>query len=106
MKIDIGSKDILANRSDCLAIPLLKQNRLTESAGIVNDASGGQLQKLIKQSHFKSEPGNTIVFHALEGVAAKSVMLYGVGNASEILRKSFRMSIEAVPVRLASENCI
>ncbi len=38
MKIDIGNKDILTNRSDCLAIPLLKQNRLTESAGIVNDA--------------------------------------------------------------------
>jgi leucyl aminopeptidase len=105
MKIDIGNKDILANRSDCLAIPLLNHNRLTQSAELVNEATGGQLQKLIKQSHFRSEPGNTIVFHALEGIGAKSVMLYGVGNASEILRNSFNKSIAAVPGRLASENC-
>ena len=105
MKIDIGNRDILANRSDCLAIPLLKHNRLTQSAELVNEATGGRLQKLLKESRFRSEPGNTVLFHALDGVSAKSVMLYSVGNASEIERKSFAKSIQAVTSRLAGENC-
>jgi leucyl aminopeptidase len=105
MKIDIGNRDLPGNKSDCLVIPLLKHNRLTQSAEIVNDATGGRLKTLLKESRFKSEPGNTLLLHALDGVSAKSVMLYSVGNASEITRENLGQSIEAVSQRLASENC-
>ena len=43
MKIDMGNRDLPGNRSDCLVIPLLKHNRLTQSAEAVNEATGGRL---------------------------------------------------------------
>ena len=105
MKTDIGKRDLLKNRSDCLVIPVLKHNRLTESAKLLNEVTGGRFHKLLKDNRFNSEGGNTIVFHALEGVTARRIMAYGIGNASEVTRKSFGAAVTAVMKRLMSENC-
>ena len=105
MKTDIGNRDLLKNRSDCLVVPVLKHNRLTGSARLVDEATGGRFHKLLKDNRFDSDAGNTIVFHALEGVTAKRVMAYGIGNASEVTRKQFGAAVTAAIKRLVSEKC-
>ena len=105
MMIQIKSSSPLKLPGNCLVVPLLKNNRMTNIAAQVNEASDGLLHQLAKKSGFKGEAGSTLVFHNLPGIKALRVMLVGVGKKKEINAKTTREVIEAVVKRLQQENC-
>ncbi len=105
MMIQIKSSSPLKLPSNCLVVPMLKNNRLTSIAAEVNDASGGLLHDLAKKSGFNGKAGSTTVFHNLPGIKALRLMLVGVGNKKEINGKTTRQVIQAVMKRLHQENC-
>jgi len=105
MMIQIKSSSPLKLQGNCLVVPLLKNNRMTNIAAQVNEASDGLLHQLAKKSGFKGEAGSTLVFHNLPGIKALRVMLVGVGKKKEINAKTTREVIEAVVKRLQQENC-
>ncbi len=105
MMIQIKSSSPLKLSGNCLVVPLLKNNRMTNIAAQVNEASDGLLHQLAKKSGFKGEAGSTLVFHNLPGIKALRVMLVGVGKKKEINAKTTREVIEAVVKRLQQENC-
>ena len=105
MMIQIKSSSPLKLSGNCLVVPMLKNNRMTNIAAQVNEASDGLLHQLAKKSGFKGEAGSTLVFHNLPGIKALRVMLVGVGKKKEINAKTTREVIEAVVKRLQQENC-
>ena len=105
MMIQIKSSSPLKLPGNCLVVPMLKNNRMTNIAAQVNEASDGLLHQLAKKSGFKGEAGSTLVFHNLPGIKALRVMLVGVGKKKEINAKTTREVIEAVVKRLQQENC-
>lgn len=105
MKFQIKSTSPAKLPGDCLVVPILKNNRLTEAAAHVNDASDGRLRELAKKSAFKGEAGATLLFHDIPGIRAARVMLIGVGNKSGIDARRMREAMAAVMQRLQQENC-
>ena len=55
MNIQIKSSSPEKLPGDCLVVPLLKNNRLTSIAALMNDASGGKLHELAKKSGFQGK---------------------------------------------------
>lgn len=64
------------------------QGTLTGRIAEVNQASGGVIAKLAEQKVWNGKTGKVLELHHLSGIAAKSVILVGLGDADKITAAS------------------
>ena len=64
----------------CLVIGVVKHEPLQGSAQLIDQASNGALQKLIKSGDISTDWKSTTLLHGLDGVAAKRILVMGFGE--------------------------
>ncbi len=87
MQITTTSKKISAPASACTIVPVFKGRR-PASYRILDEASGGFLDKAVKQAGFEAACGETLTLHA-PGLRHRVIIVAGLGQAGELNRVKF-----------------
>jgi len=71
--------DVIKQRGHCLVLGCYENSQLAPSAATLNQATGGQLETLIKRERFEGKAGQQLLLLNPQGVAAERLLLIGVG---------------------------
>lgn len=71
-------------RSGAIAVAVLEEKQLTPSAAKLDERTGGAVTKAISASRFKGKPGEILPILSPAGLAAKRVVLFGLGKGAEV----------------------
>ena len=77
-------------RASCVVVGVYESRRLSPSAKILNDASGGELAKLLRSFDMKGSADDTLLVNDLPGISAKRVLLIGCGKSGSISVSQYR----------------
>ncbi|AKX56160.1 aminopeptidase [Thiopseudomonas alkaliphila] len=67
--------------TELLILPIFSEQPLSNSAAALNQALNSQLQTLIDQGDFTASAASTLLLPAVQGIAAKRLLLVGCGKA-------------------------
>ena len=89
MKVNLVDGNVAEIEADLLAIPIsssLASPALTQ----LSEASGVDLAAMAADEHFKGEVGKTFLWRGLPNVAARRVVLVGIGDDEDVSQGSYR----------------
>jgi leucyl aminopeptidase len=89
-KIALGKQ-----RASCIVVGIYESRRLSASADVVNEASGGELAKLVRGFDMQGGIGDTQLLNNLPGVSAKRVLLVGCGKRGPLQPGQYRRLLTA-----------
>jgi len=79
-----------AARTQCLVIGIYAGKRLSKAAQSVDGASSGAVKKALSHGDMTGQLGGTQMLYDIDGVAAKRVLLVGLGKAKSATIKQFQ----------------
>jgi leucyl aminopeptidase len=82
-------------RATCIVAGVYESRRLSPSAEAINDASGGELARLVRSFEIKGSTGDTLLLNTLPGVSAKRVLLVGCGKHTAMPPSQYRRVLSA-----------
>ena len=82
MEFGYTSGAAAAQKVGCLVAGVVQPRRLSGAAQSANEASAGQLSKLMRAANFDGAAGKSVVLHNVNGVSADRVMLVGLGKGA------------------------
>jgi leucyl aminopeptidase len=94
--MDISVKHIadpVAQRCGCLVLPVAEGGKLGATAARIDQATGGQLARLLGSEHFSGAPGKSVLLHQPAGVAAGRLLVLGCGKADTADAVAFRRMV-------------
>jgi leucyl aminopeptidase len=77
-------------RTDCAVVGVYKGGRLSEAAREIDAAAGGLVAGLVKRGDFTGAPGKTLMVPTPAGIAAKRLLLVGLGEPGKLDIKGWR----------------
>jgi leucyl aminopeptidase len=83
-----GSAALL--RTDCAVVGVYKGGRLSEAAREIDAAANNLVAGLVKRGDFTGAPGMTLLVPTPAGLAAKRVLLVGLGEPGKLNLKGWR----------------
>ncbi len=92
-------------KSDCVAVVVFSDGKLSASAKRIDSAARGRIVRLLKNGDFEPRPGATAMLYDLEGVAAPRVMLVGAGKNAKVSAKDYRDMVRGA-VRTVADSGI
>jgi len=96
--------------SACIAVGVFEQRKLSAAAEALNSASGGRIQALLRSGDMDGKVGTTRLLYDLPGIAAKRLLLVGLGNNKQMSAKDYRdavrAAVSAVQDTGAAEACL
>lgn len=100
MQITLKSGAAEKQRAACVAVGLWADGSLSDAASALDAASGGQLVEIASAGDINGKLGQSLMLHRLPGVAAKRVLLVGLGAAEDFDRRAFRTAQAAAAAAL------
>ena len=100
MNISVKSLDLPRTKTDCIVVAVYKDNKLTESAKVLDTASQGYLSSVLKQGDMSGKPNQTLLLHKVPGLSARRVLLLGCGKAQSQNAIQFRGLIKTAAAEL------
>ena len=85
MQFNTTTTDAPRIRTGCLVAGLFEGRVATPSYRVLDDASGGKLDAVVRKARFGGEAGRHLQIHALDGVTADSVLVVGCGPEKETM---------------------
>ncbi len=67
----------------CVVVGIYEKRVLTRAAAALDEQGGGAISHVLKSGDHKGKPGETLLLHALPGIAAERVLLVGCGKEAE-----------------------
>ena len=95
MKYSVKPGDPAAVRTQCLVVGVYAPRQLSQAATAVDTASGGLLSRMLRQGDIDTEAAKTQMLYDVPGVAARRVLLLGLGNAKELTPRGYAKAVEA-----------
>ena len=105
MKHQITSSDPINKSTNCLILPVFSKRRLSGIARRVDDATAGELKKLIRKSGFEGDRGQTLVLYGMTGLKAARLMLVGCGSFKEFSVPHIHAILQPAVKQLESDKC-
>ena len=90
-------------KGSCVVVAVYESNRLSPSAEAINEASGGQLVKLMRRFETSASIGECQVLNSLPDVAAERVVLVGFGKRGALSADQYLSAIGAGVQRVVSD---
>ncbi len=81
--------------TDCLILGLGDDRKFSSAMTAVDQACDGLLSKLLKSEDLPTKIGKTLLLHAVPGIAAKRVLIAGMGKAKKLDRAAFFNAVRA-----------
>jgi leucyl aminopeptidase len=82
--------------ADLLAVPVFAERELGPGGAAVDAALGGGLDAFMTEAGFEGKVGQTLAVPSATGIAAKAVLLVGVGKAADIKLETLRRAGAAI----------
>lgn len=99
--IKTGSPEKL--KSDCIAVGVFEDGRLSATARVLDKATGGRITAILKSGDMDGSASSTLLLRELPGIAAVRVLLVGLGKQGGLAEKDYRDAI-ASAVKAASNT--
>lgn len=96
MEFSIKSGSPEKQRSACVVVGVFEGRKLTLSAELLDNASGGQVSEIIRRGDMEGKVGSTLLLHNVPGTLCDRVLLVGLGKEKEFREKEFITAIRAM----------
>ncbi len=114
MQVNVQTRAAAGARVDLLAVPLVELDarrwRLPARAAALDRASGGRITAVIESGDFRGKRGESALIHAPEGLAARRLLLVGLGKESDLdtdgLREAAGIAVGAASARGAEKLAV
>ncbi len=107
MDVTIETRTVLTTTADLLALPLHELDpahwRLPPRVAALDRAAGGRIAQALAAGDFKGKRGETLLLHPGEGLAAKRMLLIGLGAENATAADTWR-DAAALAVRDAQQR--
>ncbi|MEM7258919.1 MAG: M17 family peptidase N-terminal domain-containing protein, partial [Pseudomonadota bacterium] len=80
MDITTSNAALKTLRTECLVLPVGKQNALSGCAAVVDQACDGLISVVLKQGDLADKPGSTVTLHHLPQIKARRLLLISTGK--------------------------
>ncbi len=104
MDFEIVSSDVITLKTECLVIGVEAEGLLTTTAQLIDKASAGYLQDIITDGDHQGKSGHCLLLRTLPGIAAKRVLLVGLGAADKRGDNGHKSMVKAIISQLKSHN--
>ncbi len=90
MEYGIKSGSASTLKSACIVVGVHEGRKLTPSAQVLDEASGGQISQILKRGDLEGKCGQTLLLPALTGASAERVLLVGLGATRDLDLKGWK----------------
>jgi leucyl aminopeptidase len=101
MRFEAFSDDPAALAADALVVGIHEEAGLAGTARTVDNAAHGALQRLLRDGDFTGRAGETLLLPQVAGVAARRLLLVGLGKREGFAHKAWRRALAAAIGALA-----
>ncbi len=89
MNFTLNNSPIAGVQTDCLVIGVIDETPLTGTAAAIDEASGGQLQRLLDSGDIETTWKERVLLHSIDGISAPRVLVMGCGDAAKFTPARF-----------------
>lgn len=100
MKLSIKSSQNYQNNNECLVLALKPAKNLGTQVAELNKLTGGLIKRVQDQALFEAKAGQTLLINAPDGLAAKRLLLLGVGDQKSLTTEQVREQLSNVAAAL------
>jgi leucyl aminopeptidase len=93
-------------RVACVIVGVFERRSLTDSARIVDEASGGAIASVMRRGDMDGKLGSTLLLHSVPGTFADRVMLVGLGRERSFDEAAYRKAVVASSKALRATGAI
>lgn len=104
MDFEIISGDLSQQQSPCIVVGVAADGQLTPSALALDNAAEQAISSIVNEGDIAGKCGQTLMLHRLPGIAAKRVLLVGIGAEKERNERSLRKVVKAIMSQLKSSK--
>ncbi len=104
MDFEIINGSVTALETECLVVALEAEGKLCPSAVAVDQASNGYLTELVNSGDISGKAGEQLLLFKVPGVAARRILLVGLGTAKERKDRNYRKLVKGITTALKSAN--
>ena len=95
MEFSIKGGDLSKQKTDCVIVGVFDSKKLSPEAAALDKASKGAILAAATSGDITGKCGTTLMLHAVPNVAAKRVLLVGMGAEKEYGNKKFAAALSA-----------
>ncbi len=95
MQFSITTGDLSKHKTDCVMVGIWESKKLAFAAIALDKSSKGAIAAAAASGDISGKVGSTLILHKLDGVAAKRVLLVGLGDEAKYGAHSFCKAIIA-----------
>ena len=90
MEYTVKSGSPEKQRIGCVVVAVFASRKLSPSAALLDEASGGYISNLVRRGEIEGELGQTLLLHNIENTLCDRVLLIGCGKEKEVGTSAFR----------------
>ena len=102
MEFNVTTSDPHRIRTGCIVAGAFEGRDATPTYHALDSASGGKLEAIAGKARFRGDSGTHLLVHALDGVAADSVLIVGCGSSKESMTAARYLKIAAAAATAAA----
>ena len=102
MEFNVTTADPHRIRTGCIVAGVFEGRDATPTYQALDTASGGKLEAIAGKARFRGDSGKHLLVHALDGVAADSVLIVGCGSSKESMTAARYLKIAAAAATAAA----
>lgn len=95
MEFSIKAGSLEKLRSDCVVVGVYEGGQATEACSVLDRVSGGVIGKILEQGDFPGKAGTTLLLSHVAGLAAKRVLLVGLGKEDDFSDLAYCKAVAA-----------
>jgi leucyl aminopeptidase len=97
-------------RSGCVVVGVFENRRLTLSAELLDNASGGLIGEILKRGDMNGKAGTSLLLHNVTGTLSDRILLVGLGKEKEFREKEYcsaiRLAIKTLEGTGTQDACL
>ena len=104
MEYTVKSGSPEKQRIGCVVAAVYDSRKLSPSAKILDDVSGGVISNLVRRGEIEGEIGQTLLLHNVKNTLCDRVLLVGCGKEKDITTRNFRKINQVMVKRLEASG--
>ncbi len=90
MEYTVKSGSPEKQRIGCVVVGVFASRKLSPSAALLDEASGGYISNLVRRGELEGDLGQTLLLHNVENTLCDRVLLIGCGREKDVDTRNFR----------------
>jgi len=104
MDIRVSKVSADSHKGSCIVVAMYESYRLSPSADAINEASGGELLKLMRRFQTTASVGTCLALNSLPNIAADRILLVGFGKREAVASGQYLKALGAGLQKIVSEG--